>query len=175
MKYLFLILILFIVFLLTVRVHAKNLHKEADYQQVWCEKMGGTAEYVLPGRARVDCVLDDYAVEFDFDYKWSEAIGQSLYYAEQTSRLPGIVLIMEDQEKGYKYLIRLLKGISMTTLKWRLWITTPDDLDINSKEDNGPLLTYNKLFYPTEKVFLFRIIKDYENTQIIENDLLFKM
>jgi len=115
---------------LSTLVHAKNLHKEADYQRVWCAKKGGTVEYVLPGRARVDCLIDDYAVEFDFDYKWAEAIGQALYYSEQTGRWPGVVLIMEDHENGFKYLIRLLKGISMTNLKWRVWIITPDDLEI---------------------------------------------
>lgn len=118
-----------ILFLLAVPVHAKNLQHEAEYQNAWCSEMGGITEYVLPDHTRVDCLLDDYAVEMDFDYKWAEAIGQGLYYSEQTGRRPGIVLIMEDPEKGYKYLIRLLKSISMTAMKWRVWIVTPDDID----------------------------------------------
>lgn len=40
----------------------------------------------------VDCLTDEYAIEFDFSKKWAEAIGQSLYYASQTYRKPGYSL-----------------------------------------------------------------------------------
>ena len=39
---------------------------EKDYQQAWCAASGGTTEYVLPDKARVDCVTNTHAIEFDF-------------------------------------------------------------------------------------------------------------
>lgn len=73
----------------------KRLHKEKEYQEAWCNEAGGITEYVLADRTRVDCLTDEYAIEFDFADKWAEAIGQSLHYAEMSGRKPGIVLILE--------------------------------------------------------------------------------
>ncbi len=50
---------------------------------------------VLPDKARVDCVTDTHAIEFDFAKKWGESIGQALYYATILNKQAGIVLIME--------------------------------------------------------------------------------
>lgn len=76
---------------------------------------------MLDDGTRVDCLLLDYAVEFDFAEKWAESIGQSLYYSEKTNRKPGVVLILESQ-KDNKYLKRLQKvaeehGITVWTIK----------------------------------------------------------
>jgi len=125
------LLITAIFFLLAVPVHAKNLHKEAEYQSAWCIQPGSIIEYVLPGRTRVDCLLDEWAVEADFAKKWAEAIGQARFYAIKTGRSPGVLLIMEDMERDFKYLARLLVAIEGDNLKWRVWITTPDDLGID--------------------------------------------
>ncbi len=76
---------------------AGHLYKERDYQKAWCEREGGIIEYVLDDQARVDCLLPDYAVEFDFASKWAEAVGQSLYYALKIGKKPGIVLILEKE------------------------------------------------------------------------------
>ena len=38
--------------------------------------------------------------------KWAESVGQSLYYAERTGKLPGVVLIME-HENDERYATRL--------------------------------------------------------------------
>lgn len=82
---------------------AKRLHPEAEYQKAWCDKRGGVIEYELPDKCRVDCLLPDMAVEFDFANKWAECIGQSLYYGKMTNRQPACVLIMERGEKDLKY------------------------------------------------------------------------
>jgi hypothetical protein len=47
-----------------------------------------------------------HAIEFDFGDHWSEAVGQSAYYALQTGKKAGIVLILETM-KDRKYWIRL--------------------------------------------------------------------
>ncbi|MGR3220418.1 MAG: hypothetical protein ACUZ8H_11485 [Candidatus Anammoxibacter sp.] len=87
-------------------VTAKHLRKEKDYQGEWCGERNGKIEYTLKDRTRVDCLLPEYAIEFDFAEKWAESIGQALYYGEMTGRKPGVVLILESP-KDEKFLGRL--------------------------------------------------------------------
>lgn len=106
----------------TMPAFAKRLHCEADYQQAWCGAQKGASEYQLQDLARVDCLMTQYAVEFDFASKWAESIGQSLYYGLKTNRTPAVVLIMENPEKDQKYLDRLnavaeKHGIKVFTMK----------------------------------------------------------
>ena len=84
-------------------LEAKNLHPEKWYQQLWCDKEGGIVEYRLEDKTRVDCLLDEYAIEFDFGKKWAESAGQALYYAFMTGKKPGVVLILE-KKKDFRYL-----------------------------------------------------------------------
>jgi len=93
--------------LFTLSLQAKHLHKEKVYQEYFCTALGGQTEYVLKDKTRVDCLIDEYAIEVDFAPKWAESVGQSLYYASQTSRKAAILLIMEDEVKDKKYLHRL--------------------------------------------------------------------
>lgn len=76
---------------------------EAHYVDVWCNSAGGDKEYVLPDRTRVDCLLDDFAVEFDWSFKWAECIGQASFYGEMTSRTSACVLIQHraDARKSF--------------------------------------------------------------------------
>ena len=73
---------------------------EKDYQKETCS---GIMEYRLDDGSRVDCLTDEYAIEYDFANKWAEAVGQSLYYAEKTGKKPAIMLILKD-EKQKKHL-----------------------------------------------------------------------
>lgn len=81
-------------------------------------------EYVLDDQARVDCLTDEYAIEFDFANKWAEAIGQALYYAKKTGRRPGIVLIMESSG-DQKYLSRLNNAIKNNIPSIKIWTIIP--------------------------------------------------
>jgi hypothetical protein len=45
----------------------------------------------------VDCLTDECVIEFDFSNKWAEAIGQSLYYANQTGKKADIFLICKNK------------------------------------------------------------------------------
>ena len=74
---------------------AKHKMFERDYVSKYCN---GAIEYVLPNRTRIDCLTDDYAIEFDFAPKWAEAVGQSLHYGYATGRLPAIYLILESKK-----------------------------------------------------------------------------
>jgi hypothetical protein len=113
--------ILIILFLLiTVPTGAGHKRLEKEYQKEWCESMGGKSEYALPDKTRIDCLTEEYAVEVEFAENWAEAIGQALYYAAKTGKLPGIVLIMEDK-KDKRYLDRLNKVIKTYKLPIRIW------------------------------------------------------
>ena len=120
-------LILFSLILLPVQ--AKRLNQEAKYQYAWCNQHGGHVEYELEDLTRVDCLLEEKAVEFDFANKWAECIGQSLYYGIKTNRKPVCALIMENGESDTKYLKRLeevSKKVGIEIIK-----VSPDILNTN--------------------------------------------
>jgi len=97
-------------------------YKEKDYRNAWCGKNKGVTEYVLSDRTRVDCLTEEYAIEFDWAKKWAEAIGQSLYYSLRTKRKPGIVIIIRS-EKDERYLKRL--RVVTGEFKIKVWVIGP--------------------------------------------------
>lgn len=42
----------------------------------------------MGGRARVDCILSDIAVEIDFSDKWAEGLAQAMFYAQRLDKTP---------------------------------------------------------------------------------------
>ncbi len=120
MKHLFYLVLIYFCCTLPASAH---LYLEKEYQRAWCSANNGKMEVVLPDKARVDCVMGDYAIEFDFAKKWGEAIGQSLYYAAVLNRKPGIVLILENGEKDNKYLERVNRVAQSHNIK--IWTMTP--------------------------------------------------
>lgn len=77
--------------------------KEKDYVQKYCK---GEIEYTLSDRTRVDCLTDEFAIEYDWAHKWAESIGQSLYYAHMTGKKPAVAIIMKSPEDE-KYIKRI--------------------------------------------------------------------
>ena len=75
-------------------------HGEASYQHAYCSMHNGIEEYELPDKTRIDCLTDEYAIEFDFANKWTESIGQSIHYALMSSKKPKIVLILDSKYKS---------------------------------------------------------------------------
>ncbi|MFP5300016.1 hypothetical protein R2R70_02220 [Cobetia sp. SIMBA_158] len=111
----------FLTFIFTVvmiGVFASLAHgamRESAYQNEWCGEREGQVEYVLQDRARVDCLLPEYAVEVDFDNKWAEAIGQALYYAAMTGKKPAVLLIVgHNQERYLARFQRAAAGLGIT-------------------------------------------------------------
>ncbi len=119
------VLITFIILFTTGNVKAKHIHHEKVYQEYFCGSLNGKSEYVLPDRTRIDCLTDEYAIEVDFAKKWSEAIGQSLYYSYCTKREPGILLILES-EKDEKHLHKIQPLVKLYGI--RLWLIRPENL-----------------------------------------------
>jgi hypothetical protein len=113
-------LIIFIMFMFPASALAKREHPEKWYQEKWCKSRNGQVEVVLPDGTRCDCITETHAVEFDFGDNWASAIGQSSYYALQTGKKPGIVLILE-LVKDLKYWIRLNSTIQHFNMPINTW------------------------------------------------------
>lgn len=118
-------MVVFIIFILILlcgsSAEAARLHPESYYQNQWCADHNGKVEHILPDITRVDCLTVTHAIEIDFADKHYEAVGQAMFYSEMTGLLPGVVLIMEDTERDYKYLIRLLIAVQNID-GFRVWI-----------------------------------------------------
>lgn len=90
--------------------------REKDYVEAYCK---GQIEYKLKDKTRVDCLTDEYAIEFDWGKKWAESIGQSLYYAKMTGKKPAVALIIKSpKELIYAKRIELVdKNIKVFVIK----------------------------------------------------------
>lgn len=97
--------ILLLALLVTIG-YSKRLNQESYYQNIWCADNNGTTEVALNDKTRVDCVTEEYAIEFDFADKYAECIGQSLHYSILTGKQPACALILE-HDSDIKYLERL--------------------------------------------------------------------
>ncbi len=97
---------------LLLPLSAKAKMYEKDYVNQYC---GGYIEYVLPDKTRVDCLTEEYAIEFDYAKKWAESIGQSLYYAKKTGKKPAVAIILKkpSDEKYVKRIIETDKDITI--------------------------------------------------------------
>lgn len=122
------ILIITFIIILATDAHAKSLYYEKDYQKQWCNQHNGKMEVILPDKARVDCVTDTHAIEFDFAKKWGESIGQALYYSAMLNKQAGIVLIMEKGISDEKYLTRVKEVAKRYNIT--IWTMTPKDIQI---------------------------------------------
>ncbi len=83
-------LLVLVLSLLSTQILARN---EADWVNAICT---GQIEYRLSDKTRVDCLTDTHAIEYDFQHKWAEAIGQSLHYSLMTGKKAGITLICKN-------------------------------------------------------------------------------
>ncbi len=117
--------------LLYISAASAHIYSEKEYQSHWCYANKGKTEVRLADRTRIDCLTDEYAIEFDFANKWAESVGQSLYYAHCTGKNAGIVLILENPKKDLKYLQRLKYIAEKHNIK--IWTITPQDLHITGR------------------------------------------
>jgi len=70
-------------------------YKEKDFVRDNCQ---GLIEYKLPDKTRIDCLTEEYAIEFDYAKKWAESIGQAKYYAQKTGKKPAVAIIMKSPQ-----------------------------------------------------------------------------
>jgi hypothetical protein len=93
MKYLILVLLL----LNPLYAADRSPYNENYYNQLWCMSINGHYEYRLDSGKRIDCLTDNFAIETDWaNEKTYNGIGQSLVYAMETGRIPGLLLLIKD-------------------------------------------------------------------------------
>ena len=96
---------------------AYALENEDYYNRKFCTQESGQAEYMLPDRSRVDCLTDTHAFEADWadGLKVYESIGQSLYYAAETGKKPGILLLVrkKNSDKHIRKVKRVIENWSL--------------------------------------------------------------
>jgi hypothetical protein len=135
---------LIILLLLALPLFGKQ--SERYYQEKFAREISGQVEVVMKDGTRCDILTATHAIEVDFAKKWAEAIGQSLNYAMQTGKRPGVALILLSPSDN-KYIERVRKisteyslgltiypidggGVSVSSLKPRasgekdFWITS---------------------------------------------------
>jgi len=130
MKLKYIIWITFTFFIITLFANAYAAEK--DYQIPWCEAQGGIWKgYQVTIRDRytdkvegfVDCLTAEHAIEVDFDYKWKEAPTQARWYAMNTGKRAGILLIITYnkngvQNSGYKKLTDYINHYGLPIDVW---------------------------------------------------------
>lgn len=83
------------------------------------ERLGGLKKVRVPD-GRVDIGTETHAIEVEFASKWKNAIGQALWYAMQTNKKAGIVVIVENARDAGDA-IRLESVIEHNQLPIRVW------------------------------------------------------
>jgi len=113
--------IILINILLLIFVSANALENEDYYNRQFCTQESGQAEYKLPDRSRVDCLTDTHAYEADWadGLKVYESIGQSLYYAAETGKQPGILLLVRKKNSD-KHISKVRRVIENWNLPIKL-------------------------------------------------------
>jgi len=86
---------------------------EASHVDHYCK---GQIEYRLPDKSRVDCLTDEYAIEYDWAKKHDECIGQALRYAVVTGRKPACVLIIKSPD-DLRYLSRFEQSTTFVNVR----------------------------------------------------------
>ena len=111
-----------IAFILTFAIsmlfsHANAIENEDYYNRQFCSEVSGQAEYKLPDRSRIDCLTDTHAYEADWadGLKVYESIGQSLYYAAETGKKPGILLLVRKHNSD-----KHIRKVKRVIEKWSL-------------------------------------------------------
>lgn len=80
---------------------------------------------------RVDILTEEYAIEVERADKWKNAIGQALWYGQQTNTQAGIVLLVLSKE-DYKYFQMLNSTLNYAGMadKIRVWEYPKDFVEV---------------------------------------------
>ncbi len=104
---------------------AEEKKGEAWYQERIAAALKGKREAKVEN-GRVDVLTKTHAIEVERASGWKQAIGQALWYAFQTGKEAGIVLIVEDEKRDRAHAIRLGSVIDANKLRIKVWLW-PDD------------------------------------------------
>lgn len=88
-----------LIFLLTAPVFAEGRDSR---EEGWCIQHFGIFDYLFDDGSKIECYLENHAVEIDYLYKWEKTVEQALVYSVKTGQKPGVVLILKDQKERQK-------------------------------------------------------------------------
>ena len=111
-------LISILILFATAAVADPRPQRESYYSDLWCSVRNGQQEVVTSLGTRIDCLLDHYAVETDFDTKWAEGLGQALHYSAMTGKKAAVLLIIQNHDGSDRsqYVERLATTIDVLSL-----------------------------------------------------------
>lgn len=86
---------------------------------------GMDAGVFVSSGAFADCVSDTPPIELDYSRRWADAIGQSLHYAAQTDKLPGMILVCHEDTSEtacQRHFYRVADTFSYWTISMTVWL-----------------------------------------------------
>ncbi len=107
-----------VLLLYSVNLVGQKNFKEADYTVYIQSLIGGELEVSIKS-GRIDLLTSTHAFEIERAAKWKQSIGQSIWYALNTNKKAGIILLLEDSN-DYKYLIQLTTALEYANLKEKI-------------------------------------------------------
>ena len=108
---------------------------ESFYMHIIHQYLGGEKE-VKVQNGRIDILNDEYAIEVDFAKKWKEAIGQSIWYALNTNKKAGIVLIRKGDYDTYHFQLYTALEYAGLSDKIKVWLYPDDFPNCKSLEED---------------------------------------
>lgn len=116
---------------------------EAYYIEVINKTLKGQTE-VKVENGRVDIVTDDNAIEVEWASNWKHSVGQALWYGLQTTKRPGIILLMNNLEDR-KYGIMLGSALEFAGIKDKIdvWLY-PEDFGGSFQEMADSRISYKQ-------------------------------
>jgi len=132
---------------------------ERQWQHLYCQGM--SVDVHLKTGGEVDCLSAEFAIEVEWTKHWAEAVGQSLYYAGDTSRKPGIILLCEstgyDQAEGLcrSHIYRLetaLKFVNRKVELWHCFIKSDTNLDACQRLELQPVASQSLPVQPAPSI-----------------------
>ena len=112
---------------LLASISASALENENFYNKKYCDELGGTygqwhtkTETGATG-ASVDCETDTIVWEGEWAYKSYEGVGQSLWYASITGKIPGIIFYLT-KTKNQKYIDRAILTLDSLNIDYRIMV-----------------------------------------------------
>jgi hypothetical protein len=79
---------------------------ENDETRRLAPKYGGTPQVKMLDGTWCDLLTRTHAIEVEWAAKHYEAVGQAIHYGNQTGRRPGVILLVKDPAKEWRFIMR---------------------------------------------------------------------